>query len=279
MIKMGIRIFTIFLLALGPIRMAKGQAKEGLNLTGDFAIWIKDNRIRSIPDAWAKLQRPDWMLELVSKRGMKLNKRKLRQYACDNAEQSLPLFEKLYPSDKGPRQAVEVARRFANADVTRKKLANAEVAAESAANTATKAAIDANGAGPTIPPHPPWDSARYAALAAEATIGSTAWNAATSPANRYAADTVNKIAEAAAERDANENAVEAAKEAVEAVRAAAYFDALTENLANAGNSVSTDVWNATVSNSQSIADVAAKKVLARQADRLRFYFPNPFRSN
>ena len=58
--------------------------------------WVKDNGIESDAEAWAKLERPDWMLWLVEHRGLKLDESKLRLFACDCAEQVLPLFERDY---------------------------------------------------------------------------------------------------------------------------------------------------------------------------------------
>lgn len=51
-----------------------------------------------------------------------------RLFACDCAERVLPLFEKKYPNDKRPRQAIEVARKFANGQATQVELDAARVA-------------------------------------------------------------------------------------------------------------------------------------------------------
>lgn len=61
-----------------------------------------------------------------------------RLFACDCAEWVLPLFERIYPDDKRPRNAVEVARRFAVGAATDEELA--------AARVAVTAAWDAEGA-------------------------------------------------------------------------------------------------------------------------------------
>ena len=45
-----------------------------------------------------------------------------RLFACDCAERTLPIFEKKYPEDKRPRQAIEAARKFANGEATQKEL-------------------------------------------------------------------------------------------------------------------------------------------------------------
>ena len=107
--------------------------------------------------AWAKLQRPDWMLSwLFDNRGMRLDESKLRLFACDCAEQVLPLFERDYPEDKRPRMAIEMARRFANGKATREELDAAWAAAMAAA---WAAAVDA-ARGAAV------DAARVAAMAA-----------------------------------------------------------------------------------------------------------------
>jgi hypothetical protein len=82
-----------------------------------------------------------------------IDDRTLRLFACDEAERVLPIYERLYPDDKRPRNAIEVARRFAYCKATREELDAARDAAEYVArSTAWDAAGDAA-----------WDAARYAA--------------------------------------------------------------------------------------------------------------------
>ena len=83
------------------------------------------------------------MLWLVEHRGLKLDESKLRLFACDCAEQVLPLFERDYPEDKRPRVAIETARRFANGKATREELDAAWAAALDAAWAAALAAARA----------------------------------------------------------------------------------------------------------------------------------------
>jgi len=52
-----------------------------------------------------------------------------RLFACDCAEKVLPIYEKQYPKDIRPRQAIEVARKFANGEATQDALAAARDAA------------------------------------------------------------------------------------------------------------------------------------------------------
>ena len=101
--------------------------------------WVKDNGITSDSEAWAKLQRPDWMLWLAKNRGVKLDESKLRLFGCDCAEQVLPLFERDYPEDKRPRMAIEMARRVANGKATREEVDAAWAAALAAVSDAARA--------------------------------------------------------------------------------------------------------------------------------------------
>lgn len=74
------------------------------------------------------------------------NARTQRLFAADCAEHVLPIFEKRYPADTRPREAIAVARRFANGEATREELgaeflaANAAAAANAAYDTAAYAA-------------------------------------------------------------------------------------------------------------------------------------------
>ena len=100
-----------------------------------------------------------------------------RLFACDCAERALPIWEKRYPDDKRPRDAIAVARRYAAGEVDEKELDTARAAARAAAWAAARAA-----AGDTA-----WDTARAAAWAA-------AWDAA----GAAAGDTARAAAGAAA---------------------------------------------------------------------------------
>ena len=124
--------------------------------------WARGNSIQSDSEAWTRLQRPDWMLWLAENRGVELDESKLRLFACDCAEQALPLYERDYPDDKRPRQAIAVARRFANGEATREELAAAWDAAKAAAWAAAWAAGDAAKAAAWAA----WDAAKAAAWAA-----------------------------------------------------------------------------------------------------------------
>ena len=105
----------------------------------------------------------------------------LRLFACDCAEDVLHVFEEKYPDDNRPRQAIEVARRFANGEATREEL-NAAV---SAARLAYSAAYSAYSAARSAA-----DSAYLAYLAysaADSAARSAAYSAADSAYLAYSA--------------------------------------------------------------------------------------------
>ena len=97
-----------------------------------------------------------------------------RLFAADCAEAVLHIYERWVPGDSRPREAVEVARRFANGDATRAELAAAG------------------------------DAARAAAWAARPAVGGAAWTAwAAGDAARDAAGAARAAAGAAEFEDAN----------------------------------------------------------------------------
>ncbi len=72
------------------------------------------------------------------------NERVMRLFACDCAEQVLSIIERDAPDERRPRQAIEVARRFANGEATQEELSAARAAAWAAAWAAARdAAWDA----------------------------------------------------------------------------------------------------------------------------------------
>jgi hypothetical protein len=62
----------------------------------------------------------------------------LRLWACDCAERVLPIYERECPGDLRPRQAIEVARRYARGEATLEELAAARAAARAAASAAAR---------------------------------------------------------------------------------------------------------------------------------------------
>lgn len=120
----------------------------------------------------------------------KWNERTARLFAADCAEQVLPLFERDRPDDDRPRQAIAVARAYADGAATRAELHAAGDAAWAAAGAAAgdaawHAAGDARAAWAAR--HAAWDAwAAWAAwhaawnarAAAWAAAGDAAWDAA-----------------------------------------------------------------------------------------------------
>ena len=78
----------------------------------------------------------------VTRRLTAWNDRTARLFAADCAEHVLPIFEAAYPNDSRPREALAVARRFADGEATREELTAARDAA-SAARAAGDAGRDA----------------------------------------------------------------------------------------------------------------------------------------
>jgi hypothetical protein len=80
-----------------------------------------------------------------------------RLFACACAERVLPLFEREYPGDPRPREAIATARRFAAGHATPEELSAAGSAARSAASDAARSAARSAA----------YDAVRAAAWAAE----------------------------------------------------------------------------------------------------------------
>jgi len=136
----------------------------------------------------------------------------LRLFACDVAEDVLPLFENVLPNDRRPRNAIEVARRFANGQATAQERYAAWAGAWDAARAAARAADwDAARAGA-------WDAARAAARDA-------AWAAARDAARAAAWDAAWYAARAAARAGAGYADWAAAGAAAWAAAGAADWDA------------------------------------------------------
>jgi len=93
-----------------------------------------------------------------------------RHFACDCAEEVLHLYEQKYPDDPRPRQAIEVARRYADGKVTDEDLD----AARDAAWDAARAAYSDIGSVAA------WDAANAAVgtTARDVTLGDAARDAA-----------------------------------------------------------------------------------------------------
>ena len=92
--------------------------------------------------------------------------RDFRLLACGYADRVLSIFEKTYPDDKRPREAIEAARQFANGEID--DAARAGAAAGDAAWAAAGAAMDAAWAARAAARDAARAAARDAAWAARA---------------------------------------------------------------------------------------------------------------
>jgi hypothetical protein len=109
----------------------------------------------------------------------------LRMMSCAFAERVLGIYERKYPGDYRPREAIRVSRLFAMGDATLEDLKTAEVAAWAAADAATYVAAEAVT----------WAAAKAAAMdaveASWAAVKAAEWakcytTGATSDAAKYA---------------------------------------------------------------------------------------------
>ena len=119
---------------------------------------IAKARVYATPqDAW-----DDWdtgidMLWILSQTIANRTKRSSMIHClCDIAERVLPIFEKTYPEDKRPREAIEAARQYADGELKDPVICNS---ARDAAYTAAHSAYDSRHI-----------VAAYAALAATHTV-------------------------------------------------------------------------------------------------------------
>jgi len=122
----------------------------------------------------------------------------LRLFAADCAEHVLPLYEKRYPDDAGPREAIAAARRFARGEITEAEMrvkrnaasdaAASDAAARAAAYAAARAAAYAAARAAA------YAAAADAAYAAAAAAHAAAYAAAAAAAAAYAAERTWQVA-------------------------------------------------------------------------------------
>jgi hypothetical protein len=145
----------------------------------------------------------------------------LRLFACDVAEDVLPIFWKVSPNDMRPRDAILVARRFANGEATSEERDAARAAAWDAAGDAARAAARAaaRDAARAAARAAAWAAAEAAARDA---AGAAAGDAARDAARAAAWDAAGDAAEAAARAAARAAAGDAAGDAAEAAAGAKY---------------------------------------------------------
>ena len=133
-----------------------------LGACDDARAWADTEGHIDLQTAWATCRRSDWMLWLMARTTLDQNDPRLRLMACDFAEAALVYVPE---GEDRPRQAIEVARRFARGEATRDEMDAASDAALAAARATWDAAWDAASAA--------WDAAWDAGEAAR-----DAWAAA-----------------------------------------------------------------------------------------------------
>ena len=119
--------------------------------------------------------------------------RELRLFACDCAEEVLPIFERAYPGDTRPRDAIAVARRYAEGQDTKEEMdaawaaacAAARVARDAASAAASGAARAAARAAKAAASGAAWDASWHTASAAAWDASSPTWAAAWAAQNRW----------------------------------------------------------------------------------------------
>lgn len=138
-------------------------------------------------DLWAACQRGDWLLWLLVAVGY--DDRTMRHIACDCAEGVLPIYERAYPGDRRPRDAIAVARRYADGEATEEEMVAAGAAAWDAARAAARAAAEAAASAAT------WATARAAArAAADAAAKAASWATARAASDYAASDAARAAA-------------------------------------------------------------------------------------
>jgi len=108
---------------------------ERINACDEARAWALTRP--NLQTAWTNCKRSDWMIWLLARTTIDFNSPKLRLMACDFAESVLHLVPK---GEDRPKAAIEIARKFANGEVTREEMAAARDAAEDAARAAGGAA-------------------------------------------------------------------------------------------------------------------------------------------
>ena len=79
------------------------------------------NQYDNPQSAWDHWDRGDEMLWTIVRK--KYDRPTLIRCVCDIAEHTLEIFEKKYPDDKRPRQAIETARKVADNDTPKNRTA------------------------------------------------------------------------------------------------------------------------------------------------------------
>jgi len=157
----------------------------------------------------------------------------IRLFSCYCARYSLDIFERKYPDDQRPRQAIEIAERFAWGKATREELTAAYAAASDAydavdaaaraAQRAIRSELAAGGAAMTTPVDFVANDAAVAVMAVMAAVDAAK---AVMSAADFASDAAGHAAAYAAEAEGVER--HAAQMAAQAAKAAAKINFIRE---------------------------------------------------
>jgi hypothetical protein len=167
---------------------------ESIGACDEAKEWVSDHG-GTVKELWKDCERGDWMTWIIVKDqdNFGVTRKQIIPALCDCAELSLHHFENKYPNDNRPRNALKVARLWADGKATDFELSNAAYAAYAAyAATAVvyAAAADAYAA--------------YAATAVAYAATAVAYAAADAAAD--ATTTAAAAADAAADADADADA-------------------------------------------------------------------------
>jgi hypothetical protein len=119
-------------------------------LDDDLRAWLSSRGIETLRQAFAELERADWMIRLIAACGVAVEQDQCVGFAADCAEHVLHTWQAAFPDDDEPAQAIAAARL-------------ASVESDAAAHDALLAGIRAIHASV-----PPGDRAGRAAMAAAA---------------------------------------------------------------------------------------------------------------
>ncbi len=199
---------------------------EELNACKNAREWAEG---KTLAQAWETCARADWMcwisVKMAGEKGWP-NKSLVRLALCDCAETALLIYEKYYPKDDRPRNAIETARKYVEGKATDKELAAASVAAENAARAADWAA--ARDAARAVAWVVAWAADRAADWAADWAADSIAtWAAAENAASVAVRDAASVAAENAASVAVRDAALKTMAELVR--KRIGKFGALEEN--------------------------------------------------
>jgi len=116
----------------------------------DLRAWLSARGIETLHQAFAELERADWMIRLIAACGVAVEQAQCVGFAADCAQHVLHLWQAAFPNDEEPAQAIAEAR-------------HASVESDAAASDALRAGIRA-----ILHSDPPNNRAGYAATAAAA---------------------------------------------------------------------------------------------------------------